>query len=73
MNFKTNDMKKKQYIVPGIAEYVCHTSRLIMGSTLDPNQDQQEVTPDPKEEIDGGFGSRRNHNAWDEEEYDEEW
>ena len=64
-------MKKKQYIVPGIAEYVCHTTRLIMGSELDPTKDNQQVTPDP-DEYNEEFSSRRKGNVWDDEEEEEE-
>ena len=59
---------KKVYISPLTAVFAIHTSAMIAGTTLDPNNPTPTVTPDPDEKIDGGFGSRRRRDVWDEEE-----
>jgi hypothetical protein len=62
---------KKTYLVPGIEVTVFHGDAILAGaSKLDPNEDNQTVTPS-EEEYDGEFSSNRNnYNVWDDEEED---
>jgi len=60
-------MDRKEYITPTLTTYSVTTHTFVMGSTLDPNnENSQEITP-TEEEFDDKFSSRR-HNVWDEEE-----
>lgn len=61
---------KKVYISPLTAVFTIHTSAMIAATTLNPNDVKPNVTPDPNTTIDDGFGSRRHHDLWEEEEED---
>lgn len=58
---------KKNYIKPNIREFRLVGQPILTGSQLNPSNDNPNVTPDPNEEITGGFGSRR-RSEWDYEE-----
>ena len=63
-----NTMNRKVYIAPDTAEYFIGTQQILMGSTLNPEADTQEITP-TNEEYSGEFQGRRN-NLWEDEEED---
>jgi hypothetical protein len=64
---ETRIMDRKKYITPTLTMCLVTTHTFVMGSTLDPNNDNsQEITP-TEDEYGGEFNSRR-HNVWDEEE-----
>lgn len=60
---------KKNYIKPNILEFRFEGQPILTGSQLDSGTDNPGVTPDPNEEIGGGFGSRR-RGEWDDDEED---
>ena len=61
---------KKNYIAPSILEFHFEGQPILGSSTLNPNSDNPNVTPDENEEISGGFGSRRRSQWEDDEEED---
>ena len=61
---------KKTYLVPGIEVVVLHSDVVLAGgSVLDPNENNQTVTP-TEEEYDGEFSSNGNYSVWDNDEED---
>ena len=56
---------KKNYIKPSILEFRFEAQPILAGS-LNANEEKPSVTPDEKEEISGGFGSRRG--TWDDDD-----
>ena len=49
---------KKHYINPETSIISVKPTQMLAASQLDSNSDSQSITPDPDEEIIGGFGSR---------------
>ena len=58
---------KKIYMMPSIDVTTVNVETLMAaGSLLDPNSDDQSVTPSD-EEYEGEFGSNSNSDVWDED------
>ena len=61
-------MNKKAYIVPEMNVFhMVAEPVMAAASTLDPEKDNQEITPSD-DEYDGEFGSRMGKGIWDDED-----
>ena len=59
-------MKKKTYLIPTTRVYICKTKHMLMQSKLNPNSDDQGITP--TDEPYGGEFSSRSDGWFDDEE-----